>query len=85
MQFNTMYYSGVGSGGAGGAAAPPDLRAGGQSPPSCEVSIFHFLSKPYTLSYKDDLLYTVVLYVRVHSTLVNCLHVLKLLKLMNRM
>ena len=35
--------------------------------PRYEVTIFHFLAKPYTLSHKDDLLYTVVLYVRVHS------------------
>ena len=34
--------------------------------------------------YNDDLLYTVVLYVRVHSILVNRLHVLNMLKLVNR-
>ena len=71
--------SGAESGGAGGGAAarPPGFESGGV------LSIFHFLSKPYTLSYKDDLLYTVVLYVRVHSILVNCLQVLKQLKLVN--
>ena len=80
LQFRIVCYqalaycsiSGIGSGRAGGGYSPPRLESGGALPPRREV-------------YNDNILYTVVLYVRVHSILVNCLHVLNLLKLVNRM